>query len=102
MGAGAVEMTVVLDYPSQMAGVAKVQLVRLVMQPGASLENLKIEWEGYCHGTKGAFTVVNHTQGTTAVYAAGGRWNDVLGEVVSLYNHGTVPAEQWIYMLIKK
>ena len=99
-GGMAVDMKVVLEYSSDIPGVAKVQLARLVMQPGAALENLTIEWEGYCTGTKGVFTVVNHTHGTTGNYAAGGRWNDVLGEVVSLFNHGDVPAEQWIYMLI--
>ena len=102
MAAGAVDLKVVLEYPSKMPGVAKVQLVRLIMQPGAAIENMNIEWEGYCQGTKGVFTIINHTQGTTGVYAAGGRWNDVLGDVVSIYNYGDVPAEQWIYMLHKK
>lgn len=95
-----VAVTVVAEYPGQLEGIDKVQLRRVVFQPGASVE-LTVDGIEFCNGTAGTWTVTNRSTGHTVMYGPGSRWAGApLGTEVEIANHGTVPAEQWVVKLV--
>ncbi len=83
---------VIADYGAPgIPGVEKVQLIRVIIQPGAKLENLTIKTTNYCEAVQGTGTAV-WADGTTLIFGKGSRWTEPKGLTYKvLRNDGDVP-----------
>ena len=92
----------VAEWPVDNPGVEKVVLQRFEFAPGASMEDTIKAYE-FCNGVQGEWTVTDHSTGVTTVYAPGSRWRmPPKGTQVTVANNGSVPAVQFVYMLVEK
>ncbi len=92
----------VAEWPVDNPGVEKVVLQRFEFAPGASMDDTIKAYE-FCNGVQGEWTVTDHSTGVTTVYAPGSRWRmPPKGTKVTVANHGSVPAVQFVYMLVEK
>ena len=92
----------VAEWPIDNPGVEKVVLQRFEFAPGASME-FAIEAYEFCNGVQGEWTVTNHSTGVTTIYGPGSRWRmPAKGTKVTVANNGSVPAVQFVYMLVEK
>ncbi len=92
----------VAEWPVDNPGVEKVVLQRFEFAPGASMDDTIKNYE-FCNGVQGEWTVTDHSTGVTTVYAPGSRWRmPPKGTKVTVANHGSVPAVQFVYMLVEK
>jgi uncharacterized cupin superfamily protein len=92
----------VAEWPVDNPGVEKVVLQRFEFAPGASMD-MTIEAYEFCNGVQGEWTVTDHTTGVTTIYGPGSRWRmPPKGTKVTVANNGSVPAVQFVYMLVEK
>ena len=92
----------VAEWPIDNPGVEKVVLQRFEFAPGASMEFTMEAYE-FCNGVQGEWTVTDHTTGVTTIYAPGSRWRmPPKGTKVTVANNGSVPAVQFVYLLVEK
>ncbi len=97
-----IESKVVAEWPVDIPGVEKMQLRRVVFQPGATVD-LTIEYVEFCNGTQGEWAVTIPAGGTTTLHTAGGRWRmPAKGAKITVSNPGNIPAIQFVYRLIEK
>ena len=97
-----IDAKVVAEWPVDNPGVEKVVLQRFEFAPGASMDDTIKAYE-FCNGVQGEWTVTDHSTGVTTVYAPGSRWRmPPKGTKVTVANHGSVPAVQFVYMLVEK
>ncbi len=95
-----VEFQVVKEFPVDMPGVQTMRLTKVTIEPGAKLANYTVKDPIFCSGTKGVVSVVDHTFGTTKVYAAGSHWAVRKGARVSFFNPGDVTHEHYFYSMV--
>ncbi len=95
-----VEFQVLKEYPVDMAGVEKVRLTKVTMEPGATLANFTVKDQIFCSTTEGVVSVVDHTYGTTKVYAAGSHWAMRKGARMTFFNPGDVNHVAYFYQMI--
>ncbi len=92
----------VAEWPIDNPGVEKVVLQRFEFAPGASIEETIAAYE-FCNGVQGEWTVTDHTTGVATIYGPGSRWGmPPKGTKVTVANNGSVPAVQFVYMLVEK
>ncbi len=92
----------VAEWAIDNPGVEKVVLQRFEFAPGASME-FAVEAYEFCNGVQGEWTVTNHSTGVTTIYGPGSRWRmPAKGTKVTVANNGSVPAVQFVYMLVEK
>ncbi len=97
-----IDVKVVAEWPVDIPGIEKMQLRRVVFQPGATID-LTIEYVEFCNGTQGEWAVTIPTGGQTTLHTAGGRWRmPAKGTKITVTNPGNVPAVQFVYRLIEK
>ncbi len=97
-----IDVKVVAEWPIDIPGIEKMQLRRVVFQPGATID-LTIEYVEFCNGTQGEWAVTIPVGGTTTLHTAGSRWRmPAKGTKITITNPGNVPAVQFIYRLIEK
>ena len=97
-----VTASVIAEYPSKIAGLEKMRLVKVVLQPGAKFDNALIDNDEYCRLEQGQLTRINHQTGSTDVYTLGSLWAPQKGERHTITNTGDVDAIMWAYQLIEK
>ena len=95
-----VEFQVVKEYAVDMPGVQKMQLTKMTLEPGATLENFTANDPIFCSTTEGVVSVVDHTYGTTKAYAAGSHWAMRKGAQLTLFNPGDVKHVAYFYEMI--
>lgn len=92
----------VAEWAIDNPGVEKVVLQRFEFAPGASMEFTMEAYE-FCNAVQGEWTVTDHSTGVTTIYAPGSRWRmPPKGTKVTVANNGSVPAVQFVYMLVEK
>ena len=97
------ESKVVAEWPVEIPGIEKMQLLRVEFQPGATVTDREVKLVDFCNGTQGEWAVTIPVGGTTTLYAAGSRWRmPAKGTKITITNPGNVPAVQFIYRLIEK
>ncbi len=97
-----IDVKVVAEWPVDIPGIEKMQLRRVVFQPGATID-LTIEYVEFCNGTQGEWAVTIPAGGQTTLHTAGGRWRmPAKGTKITVTNPGNVPAVQFVYRLIEK
>ena len=97
-----IDVKVVAEWPVDIPGIEKMQLRRVVFQPGATID-LTIEHVEFCNGTQGEWAVTIPAGGQTTLHTAGGRWRmPAKGTKITVTNPGNVPAVQFVYRLIEK
>ena len=97
-----IDVKVVAEWPIDIPGIEKMQLRRVVFQPGATID-LTIEHVEFCNGTQGEWAVTIPAGGQTTLHTAGGRWRmPAKGTKITVTNPGNVPAVQFVYRLIEK
>ncbi len=97
-----IDVKVVAEWPVDIPGIEKMQLRRVVFQPGATID-LTIEYVEFCNGTQGEWAVTIPAGGKTTLHTAGGRWRmPAKGTKITVTNPGNVPAVQFVYRLIEK
>ena len=69
------EVTVIAEYPSDVPGLEKVRLLKIVLHPGTGWTKIKQEREEYCTLTKGTISTTDFTLNTTNVYSTGSWWS---------------------------
>ena len=97
-----VDVQVMAEYAVDIPNVEKVELRRIVLEPGATLANIPINDQVFCTATQGVISVVDHTDGSTTMYATGSRWAPGKGHTFTLTNPGDVTHEHWVYAIIEK
>lgn len=97
-----ITVTVVAEYQSRVPSLEKVRLVRVILEPAASFDNVEIKNEEYCELKAGTLTHTNHTSGGTNVYTVGAHWAPPKGDRHTVTNNGDVVAEMWVYQLIEQ
>ncbi|MEX2430886.1 MAG: hypothetical protein WD645_03085, partial [Dehalococcoidia bacterium] len=97
-----IRVTVVAEYESRVPSLEKVRLVRVLVEPGASFDNVEIKNEEYCELKAGTLTHTNHTSGGTNVYTVGAHWAPPKGDRHTVTNNGDVVADMWVYQLIER
>lgn len=97
-----IKVTVIAEYPSRLPDVEKMRLVKVVLQPGAVLENIVVENDEYCRLEQGQLTRINHDTGATDVYTTGSLWAPQKGEHHTVTNTGDLDAIMWAYQLLAK
>ncbi len=96
------ESKVVAEWPVEIPGIEKMQLRRVVFQPGATVTR-EVKFVDFCNGTQGEWAVTIPVGGTTTLHTAGSRWRmPAKGTKITITNPGSVPAVQYIYRLIEK
>ncbi len=96
-----IESKVVAEWPVDIPGIEKMQLRRVVFQPGATID-LTIKYVEFCNGTQGEWAVTIPAGGQTTLHTAGGRWRmPAKGTKITVTNPGNVPAVQFVYRLIE-
>jgi quercetin dioxygenase-like cupin family protein len=93
-----VSLKVMAEFPSEIPGIEKIQLLEFRLEPGAKLENFVHQETDFCTAKQGLLTVV--AGGTTVVRGPGSRWVCPLGIKLSLYNNGSEPHVHHIWALI--
>lgn len=96
-----ITVNVVAEYDSRVPAVDKVRLVRVLIQPGASFDNVLIKHEEYCELEAGTLTHTNHATGSTNVFTVGARWAPPKGDRHTVTNTGDAVADMWVYQLIE-
>ena len=97
-----IDVKVVAEWPVDIPGIEKMQLRRVVFQPGATID-LTITHVEFCNGTQGEWAVTIPAGGQTTLHTAGGRWRmPAKGTKITVTNPGNVPAVQFVYRLIEK
>ncbi len=94
-----VSIELVAEYAADIPGVEIVQLRKMTLKPGATVANLSIAEQLYCIGAEGEVSVVDHTNGTSAVYATGDHWTYTKGEY-TLSNPGAVDNAHYFYAMV--
>ena len=97
-----INVTVIAEYKSRVPTLDKVRLVRVLLEPGASFDDIVIKNEEYCVLKKGILTHVNHTTEITDLFTVGSRWAPPKGDRHTVTNNGDEVAEMWVYQLIEK
>ena len=98
-----IESKVVAEWPVDIPGIEKMQLRRVVFQPGVTLTDFEIKFVEFCNGTQGEWAVTIPVGGTTTLHTAGGRWRmPAKGTKITISNPGNIPAIQFVYRLIEK
>ncbi|MEE8506699.1 MAG: hypothetical protein V3S40_10840 [Kiloniellales bacterium] len=97
-----IDVKVVAEWPVDIPGIEKMQLRRVVFQPGATID-LTITHVEFCNGTQGEWAVTIPAGGQTTLHTAGSRWRmPAKGTKITVTNPGDVPAVQFVYRLIEK
>ncbi len=98
-----IESKVVAEWPVDIPGIEKMQLRRVVFQPGVTLTDFEIKFVEFCNGTQGEWAVTIPAGGKTTLHTAGGRWRmPAKGTKITVSNPGNIPAIQFVYRLIEK
>ncbi len=98
-----IESKVVAEWPVEIPGIEKMQLRRVVFQPGVTLTDFEIKFVEFCNGTQGEWAVTIPVGGTTTLHTAGSRWRmPAKGTKITISNPGNIPAIQFVYRLIEK
>lgn len=97
-----VTATVIAEFPSEVPFLEKVRLVKVVLQPGAVLDNILVENEEYCRLEQGQLTRTNHNTGITQVFTIGSLWTSSKSTRHTVTNTGDIDAIMWVYQLIEK
>ncbi len=95
-----VEFQVLKEYPVDKPGVQMMQLTKFTLEPGATLANFTINDQIFCSSTEGVVSVVDHTYGSTKVYAAGSHWAMRKGARLTFFNPGDVNHVAYFYKMI--
>ena len=97
-----IDVKVVAEWPVEIPGIEKLQLRRVVFQPGATID-LTITHVEFCNGTQGEWAVTIPAGGETTLHTAGSRWRmPAKGTKITVTNPGNVTAVQFVYRLIEK
>ena len=97
-----IKVTVIAEYKSRVSNLDKVRLVRVLLEPGASFDNVLTKNEEYCELMKGTLTDTSHATDATSVYTVGARWAPPKGDRHTVTNTGDEVADMWVYQLIEK
>ncbi len=95
-----VEFQLLKEYPVDKPGVQMMQLTKFTLKPGATLANFTTNDQVFCSNTEGVVSVVDHTYGTTKVYAAGSHWAMRKGARLTFFNPGDVNHVAYFYKMI--
>ena len=95
-----VEFQVLKEYSVDMPGVQKMQLTKMTLEPGATLANFTVKDPIFCSTTEGVVSVVDHTYGSTKVYAAGSHYAMRKGARLTFFNPGDVNHVAYFYEMI--
>ncbi len=102
MQAEGVTVTVLAEYTTTVPGLAKVRLIKVEYEPGASIPESLIRSDEFCTITQGALSVMNKTTDTTNIYSVGGRWSLRKGMLSGTRNVSDGPTTMWVYQLVEK
>ena len=97
-----IKVNIVAEYASRLPTLEKVRYVKVVLQPGASFDNIIVVHEEYCRLSQGQLTHTNHETKATNVYTVGSAWAPPKGDRVTVTNTGDDVAIMWVYQLIEK
>ena len=97
-----IKVSVLAEYKSRIPALDIVRLVRVLMEPGASFDNVEIKNEEYCELKQGTLTHTNHATGITNVFTVGARWAPPKGDRHTVKNNGDEVADMWVYQIIEK
>jgi quercetin dioxygenase-like cupin family protein len=94
-----VEPKVIKETPSRIAGVPKVQLVEVTLQPGAVMPTSKMDSAMICECTRGALEVTLD-ENKKATMNTGDIWTCGVGTMEGVANQGTSVAIMRVFILL--